>query len=273
MTEPFAMSPYVPATRALRRASDALDPRATLAPAPINQDANRAEARLRVVDRSAPSARQPVAADDALLLSDIGLAVEGLRHLLQRETAIGTVTIARDLAELHETLRRRAPRLLVIGAECLPADPVAMLDALHRLAPATRQVVLASRARCAGLAGVVEFGVDGVLLYEASGESLGQALREVLEGRPQVDPVVQLQIVRDLGRAATPAPALTRREMDVLLRVARGQPNKAIGRELGLTEGTVKTYLRRLRARLGARDRTHAVILAAALGLVPIERC
>ena len=63
------------------------------------------------------------------------------------------------------------------------------------------------------------------------------------------------------------AAALTPRQRDVLRALSRGQPNKLIARELGLTEGTVKIHIAAILRALQARNRTEAVVLARELGL------
>ena len=70
------------------------------------------------------------------------------------------------------------------------------------------------------------------------------------------------------ARPASPAPALTEREYECLELVAVGHTNAEIGRRIYLSEDTVKTHLRRLFAKLGARDRAHAVHLAHLRGLL-----
>ena len=68
----------------------------------------------------------------------------------------------------------------------------------------------------------------------------------------------------------TPAPpgALTPRETEVLTLVAKGHANRRIARELGISTSTVKNHVERIRAKLGASDRTRAVVMALEMGLV-----
>ncbi|WP_328589103.1 response regulator transcription factor [Actinomadura logoneensis] len=75
---------------------------------------------------------------------------------------------------------------------------------------------------------------------------------------------------RLVARMRRPAPvALTAREAEVLRAVADGLSNPEIGRRLVIAEATVKTHLLRIFAKLDARDRTHAVVKAIELGLLP----
>jgi DNA-binding NarL/FixJ family response regulator len=75
---------------------------------------------------------------------------------------------------------------------------------------------------------------------------------------------------RLVTRVRTPrSPALSAREIDVLRLVGRGLTNAEIGRELFITEATVKTHLLRLFAKLGVDDRTRAVTVALERGILP----
>lgn len=65
-----------------------------------------------------------------------------------------------------------------------------------------------------------------------------------------------------------PRPQLTDRELAVLQRIATGHTNGEIGRQLYITEDTVKTHARRLFRKLGARDRAHAVAIAIRRGII-----
>ena len=72
------------------------------------------------------------------------------------------------------------------------------------------------------------------------------------------------------ARASDNAETLTSREREVLLLVAEGLPNKAIARELGISEHTAKFHVGSLHGKLGAASRTEAVTLATRRGILPV---
>jgi DNA-binding NarL/FixJ family response regulator len=74
---------------------------------------------------------------------------------------------------------------------------------------------------------------------------------------------------RLVNRVRTPAPALSARERDVLSRVAQGRTNAEIGRDLFISEATVKTHMLRIFAKLGVSDRTAAVTTAIERDMLP----
>ncbi len=148
-----------------------------------------------------------------------------------------------------ESIRQRFPRV-----------PVMVLSAAHDRATIDR---------------CLRAGASGFLPKTATGERLGTAVRAVAGGG--------IYVPRDAdgmpARAAWGAPAsgasrgdlrdlgLTERQWDVLKLIVRGLPNKLIGRQLQLAEGTVKVHVSAVLRALGARNRTQAVLAASRLGL------
>jgi len=111
----------------------------------------------------------------------------------------------------------------------------------------------------------IEAGATGYLLKDAPPEELAAAVRTAAAGRTTLAPAVADRL---MNRLRAPATVLTRREIDVLVLVAAGLSNRAVGARLHLTEGTVKSHLARIYAKLGVDSRTAAVATATALGVI-----
>lgn len=111
----------------------------------------------------------------------------------------------------------------------------------------------------------IEAGATGYLLKDAPPEELAAAVRTAATGRTTLAPTVANRLME---RFRAPGTALTRRETEVLALVAEGLSNHAIGTRLHLAEGTVKSHLARIYAKLGVDSRTAAVATAADLGLI-----
>lgn len=121
-----------------------------------------------------------------------------------------------------------------------------------------------------------------VVAWEVAARSAVHILREArasrrldpvtIDGRMLVHALTALGVDLDVHRAVSVQTSmrrgLTGRETEVLLGISGGKSNADIGRELYLTEDTVKTYTRRLYRKLGATDRAHAVALAFRTGLL-----
>ena len=118
-------------------------------------------------------------------------------------------------------------------------------------------------------------GASGFLLKSAAPGSLAEAVRSLARGDGWLDPAVtRMLITQFAGRTpdVLPAPAelsrLTRREREILAIIATGLSNTEIAAALFLSEGTVKTHVGRIFAKLGLRDRAQAVAFAYESGLV-----
>jgi DNA-binding NarL/FixJ family response regulator len=111
-------------------------------------------------------------------------------------------------------------------------------------------------------------GAAGFLLKGAPAEDLQRAARTVAEGGAWLDPAVTGRVLtayraaREAGDPRGALAGLTARERDVLALIGRGLTNAEIARELVVGEGTVKTHVNHLFAKLGLRDRAAAVVLA-----------
>ncbi len=122
----------------------------------------------------------------------------------------------------------------------------------------------------------LESGAVGYLGSDVDGSALAMAVRGVAAGLTVIDPALitasGIHVHTPSAAAPTVAPgeALTAREREVLELVAAGLPNKAIARELGISEHTAKFHVGSLLAKLGAGSRTEAVTLATRRGILSI---
>jgi DNA-binding NarL/FixJ family response regulator len=118
-------------------------------------------------------------------------------------------------------------------------------------------------------------GASGFLLKDTLAADLISAVRVVTAGESVAAPSVTRRLIAHFLTSAPPSPprqdrlaALTTREREVLTLITRGRSNAEIAGELHLVEGTVKTHIGRILAKLGLRDRVQAVILGYECGLV-----
>jgi DNA-binding NarL/FixJ family response regulator len=112
-------------------------------------------------------------------------------------------------------------------------------------------------------------GVRGLLLRDVDAATLTIALPAVAQGLVVLDPTLALAVfpLRQ-PQPASPAEALTPRELEVLQLLAEGLPNKTIADRLHISEHTVKFHVNALLGKLGAQSRTEAVVRATRLGFL-----
>ncbi len=203
-----------------------------------------------------------------VLVDDHELAREALHAVLAREPDFVVCGEAGDGRSAVALVQRLRPDLVVMDLRMPELDGLAATRAILAAAPATRVVVLTSADTRVHLLEALGAGAVGFLPKGTTRRELLDALRAALAG--EVRAQTGGTMPRDpSAERAPPAPHwLTAREVAVLRLIARGRTNHAIGRELGVSENTVKTHVSHLMRKLDAPDRAAAVARAAELGLL-----
>jgi len=201
-----------------------------------------------------------------LIADDHPLVRDALARTLRCVQPDAEVLEAADFASALRVLQTEAPRLALVDLHMPGMERVDGVRRLRLLCPAVPLVVASGEDDPAVIRAALAAGAVGFLPKAESPDVLQQALRLVLGGGTYTPP----QALADLQPGAAPRPdasGLTPRQTDVLRCLMRGQPNKLIARELGLTEGTVKIHIAAILRVLQARNRTEAVVVARNLGL------
>lgn len=213
-----------------------------------------------------------------LLVDDQELIRIGFRLVLEAESDIEIVGEAGDGIAAIEEATRLSPDVVLMDVRMPRLDGIEATARIVRELPATRVLVLTTFDLDDYAFGALAAGASGFLLKDARRDDLVAAVRAVERGDAVLAPRVTRELIRRLD-AAPPARAtasdltapLTERERDVFVAMARGCNNTEIARELFLSESTVKTHVGRVLAKLGARDRVEAVILAHRHGIVDLD--
>ena len=201
----------------------------------------------------------------ALLQAEPGMSVVGLA-----EDGVRAVALAAELRPDVVLMDIQMPGLTGIEATSrICADPALA---------ATRVLILTMFEVDDYVLGALRAGACGFLLKDADPQSLVDAVRTVHEGQSLLSPRVLARLVARMpsaapagalaGRRADDVGALTPRQREVLLLIARGLSNTEIEVELGITRATCRSHITALLARLGARDRAQLVIAAYEAGLI-----
>jgi DNA-binding NarL/FixJ family response regulator len=206
-----------------------------------------------------------------LVADDHRLVRSGFRVILDLEDDIEIVGEAEDGAQAVDATARHAPDVVLMDVEMPGMDG---LEATRRIVAAgggPSVLILTTFDRDDYLFAALEAGASGFLLKNSSPESLVEAVRVVARGDALLAPEITRRVIAAFARPGRP-PArlaeLTPREHEVLIALAGGATNAEIAAALHLGETTVKTHVSRVLTKLGARDRTQAVVLAYELGVV-----
>jgi len=202
-----------------------------------------------------------------LLVDDHAVVREGIRSLLEAEADLRVVGEVGSAGEALAFVAAEPVDLVTLDLRMpgLAADAAVRELLLRR--PALRILILTSFFVDAEVRAVLAAGAAGYLLKDARREEILTAVRAVLAGDDWIHPPLQGRVLQLLRREPATAPALTPRERDVLQLLGRGLSNKRIAQALGLTEGTVKSYLRQIFPKIQAADRLQAALYAR--GLTP----
>jgi DNA-binding NarL/FixJ family response regulator len=201
-----------------------------------------------------------------LLVDDHPVVRHGLRGMLDAEPDLTVVGEASSGTAGVAAARELTPDIVLMDLRMPDGDGVQATGQILEVLPAAKVVVLTTYETDRDILRAIEAGASGYLLKDASPAELADAVRAAARGETVLAPSVASTLVRQV-RAPAP-PALSAREVQVLRLVAQGRTNAEIGKELFISEATVKTHLLRVFNKLDVADRTAAVTTAMSHGLL-----
>jgi DNA-binding NarL/FixJ family response regulator len=198
-----------------------------------------------------------------LLVDDHEVTRLGLRTLLQ---ACPQFEIAGETGSVTETLEAAAhlkPDLILLDVRLPDGSGIEVCRRLQSLNLETKVLVLTSFADDDLVFDAITAGADGYLLKEIHGDRLIQAIQDVVAGKSILDPSVTRRVMSrlcspDMVAARNKLELLSIQERKVVALVAEGKTNKEIGREMGLSDKTVKNYLGNAMDKLDLTRRSQA---------------
>ena len=227
-----------------------------------------------------------------IIADDHPLFRSALARVLEEASGLEVVAQAADGRQALEFCRRFGPDLVLMDSNMPIMDGLEATRAIKREYPRTIVLMMTAYDDPERLSEALRAGAGGYLLKTADPRQIVEAVRRALEGGSPVDEELAMGLLSRLTNEVpgsqeerarvpvlpdpptqlqpTPAPpgVLTPRETEVLSLVAKGHANRQIARELGISTSTAKNHVQRIRAKLGASDRTRAAVMALEMRLI-----
>lgn len=213
-----------------------------------------------------------------LIVDDQRLMREGLRIILEGAPDIELVGEAENGLSALQLAESRGPDVILMDIRMPVLDGIAATERILQQALKKPRILLLTTFDTPEL--VIEgmrAGASGYLLKDCSAEELCTAIRAVARGQVLLQASSAAQLLASLQTQPIPSKAvplsaaeqlgLTARELEVVGLIAQGQSNTEIAAALFVSDATVKTHINHIFSKLGARNRSQAIIKARQLGL------
>ena len=204
-----------------------------------------------------------------LMADDHPVVRAGIRGMLETQDEFQVIAEAKNGREAFEQIGKLKPDVVLMDLRMPEMDGVEAIGKIKEKYPNVNILVLTTYDTDADIVRAVEAGATGYLLKDAPREELFRAVRGTAKGETVLAPVVAARLmgkVRDHGEQA-----LSAREIDVLLLVARGASNQDVAEKLHVSTATVKSHLIQIYQKLGVSDRTAAVTTAIERGIIRLS--
>lgn len=209
------------------------------------------------------------------VIDDQPLIRMGFRMVLEADPSIEVVGEASDGAEALQLVRANRIDVVLMDVRMPGMDGIEATRRITGDHPGIAVVVLTTFDLDEYAFGALRAGASGFLLKDAKPAELVHAIHAAHAGDATLSPRVTRRMIELFGKhkpddetSTEAVNTLTEREREVFVAIGRGLTNAEIASELFVSESTVKTHVGRVLAKLDARDRVQAVILAHKLGVV-----
>lgn len=209
-----------------------------------------------------------------LIADDHAILRKGIRALLSTEPDIEVVG---ETADGLETVARAAelrPDVILMDLVMSNMDGIEATRRITARQPDVRILVLTSFAADDKVFPAIKAGALGYILKDSGPAELVEAIHQVYDGRPSLEPSIALKVLQELShpsqRPPTPEP-LSQRELEVLRLLAQGKSNREIADQLIIAELTVRSHVSNILGKLHLANRTQAALYALKEGLASLE--
>ena len=192
-----------------------------------------------------------------LIADDHTIVRAGLAALLGTERDLEIVGQAKNGVEAVREAVRLLPDVIIMDLMMPKKDGVQATAEIADRVPTAKVILLTTFGTSDGIAHALRNGARGAILKNADNAQLATAIRKVARGEEFVSPDIRQQLAVD-----PPIPELTPRQRDILASMIRGLTDRDIARQLGIRQDGVNDHVSAILQKLGAANRTEAVVIA-----------
>jgi DNA-binding NarL/FixJ family response regulator len=206
-----------------------------------------------------------------ILADDHAVVRAGIRQFLEHAGDIQVVGEADDGREAQELIFRQRPDVAVLDIQMPNASGIEVTRWIRSKMRQVGILVLTAYDDDPYVTAVLQAGANGYILKTASPAEIIQAVRDVHAGKSALDASITQKLIAQIANQGetSDVESLSQRELEVLTLAAKGYTNKAIARQLNISDRTVQGHLAHIFAKLHAASRTEAVMRAVSLGWIP----
>jgi two-component system, NarL family, response regulator DegU len=203
---------------------------------------------------------------NVVIADDHALIREGLKRIISYEEDMSVTAEAENGESVLEMVIINKPDVLLLDVNLPQLNGIGVLQKLKEEGMNVKIIMLTIENQRQIINEAINIGVDGYVLKDSAGEEIIDAIRTVYNGDKYIDKSLVATLFTEVkSKAYIPLSifdSLSKRELEVLIRISKGFSNKDIGAELFISEKTVKNYATSIFDKIKARDRVQATIIS-----------
>jgi DNA-binding NarL/FixJ family response regulator len=200
-----------------------------------------------------------------LCVDDHPLMREGIAAIIRNEVDMVLIAEASNGREAITAYREHQPDIALMDLRLPDISGIDAVIAIRTEFPSAKIIMLTTFEGDAEIHRALEAGAQGYMLKSMPRKQLVEMIRKVHAGRKHIPPEVAAHLVEHMGEEF-----LSKREVEVLHKVAGGNRNSDIAALLFISEETVKGHIKHIMEKLGASDRTEAVAIGLRRGIIQL---
>lgn len=208
-----------------------------------------------------------------MITDDHVLMREGIKQLLEFDGSIQVIAEAADGIECLEKLQTVVPDVLLLDINMPNKNGIEVLQEIKKRKMKIKVLILTVHNEVEYLIKAIDIGVEGYILKDSESAELKKAINHILTGenyiQPSLIPALNSRLLnRDIDKEKLES--LTKRELEVLIKIASGMFNKEIAIHLNISERTVKNHISNIFKKIEVSDRTQAAVFAIKNNLISL---